>query len=72
MINGSSRHDDAAQTIYIYNAKHAALRRKNKDWLARNQNNVYIYLQLFDKVTRWNAFFFFFKLYGPGIWELTK
>jgi hypothetical protein len=21
-------------------AKHAALRRKNKDWLARNQNNV--------------------------------
>jgi len=23
-----------------YSAKHAALRRKNKDWLTRNQNNV--------------------------------
>ena len=23
-----------------FSAKHAALRRKNKDWLARNQNNV--------------------------------
>jgi hypothetical protein len=41
MTNGLSRYDDAAQTIYrIYNAKHAALRRKSKDWLARNQNNV--------------------------------
>ena len=23
-----------------FSAKHAALRRKSKDWLARNQNNV--------------------------------
>jgi hypothetical protein len=23
-----------------FSAKHAAVRRKNKDWLARNQNNV--------------------------------
>ena len=23
-----------------FSAKHAALRRKNKDWLARNQDNV--------------------------------
>ena len=23
-----------------FSAKHAPLRRKNKDWLARNQNNV--------------------------------
>jgi len=23
-----------------FSAKHAALRRKNKDWLSRNQNNV--------------------------------
>ena len=23
-----------------FSAKHAALRRKNKDWLARNQNNM--------------------------------
>ena len=26
--------------ICCFPAKHAALRRKNKDWLARNQNNV--------------------------------
>ena len=24
-----------------FSAKHAALRRKSKDWLTRNQNNVY-------------------------------
>jgi hypothetical protein len=26
--------------ICCFSAKHAALRRKRKDWLARNQNNV--------------------------------
>ena len=26
--------------IYCFSAKHAALRRKGKDWLALNQNNV--------------------------------
>ena len=26
--------------ICSFSAKHAALRRKSKDWLARNQNNV--------------------------------
>ena len=26
--------------IYCYSAKHAALRRKSKEWLARNQDNV--------------------------------
>ena len=26
--------------IYCYSAKHAALRRKSKDWLAGNQDNV--------------------------------
>ena len=26
--------------ISYFSAKHAALRRKSKDWLARNQNNV--------------------------------
>ena len=31
---------------------------------------VCLEIQLFDKVTRWNAFFF--KLYGPIICELTK
>ena len=27
-------------SICCFSAKHAALRRKSKDWLARNQNNV--------------------------------
>ena len=27
-------------SIYCFSAKHAALRRKSKDWLARNQHNV--------------------------------
>ena len=27
--------------IYCFSAKHAALRRKSIDWLARNQDNVY-------------------------------
>jgi len=26
--------------IWCLSAKHVVLRRKNKDWLARNQNNV--------------------------------
>jgi len=26
--------------ISCFSAKHAVLKRKNKDWLARNQNNV--------------------------------
>jgi hypothetical protein len=26
--------------FYCFSAKHAALRRKSKDWWARNQNNV--------------------------------
>ena len=27
--------------IYCFSAKHATLRKKSKDWLARNQNNVF-------------------------------
>ena len=27
--------------ICYFSTKHAALRRKSKDWLAQNQNNVY-------------------------------
>jgi hypothetical protein len=27
--------------ICCFSAKHAALRRKSKDWFARNQNNVF-------------------------------
>jgi hypothetical protein len=29
--------------ICCFYAKHAALRRKSKDWLARNQNNVSVW-----------------------------
>ena len=45
-IVGSSPHHDQVKpkTIKIcvccLSAKHAVLRRKSKDWLARNQNNV--------------------------------
>ena len=28
--------------IYCFSAKHAALRRKSKDWLSRNQDNVLV------------------------------
>jgi hypothetical protein len=28
-------------TICCFSTKHSALRRKNKDWLARNQNDVF-------------------------------
>jgi hypothetical protein len=31
---------DYAIGICCFSAKHAALRRKNKDWLARNHDNV--------------------------------
>ena len=27
--------------MFCFSAKHTALRSKSKDWLARNQNNVY-------------------------------
>jgi hypothetical protein len=30
--------------ICCFSAKHAAVRRKSKDWLARNQNNVCVLL----------------------------
>jgi hypothetical protein len=32
--------EDYKNGICCFFAKHAALRRKNKDWLARNQDNV--------------------------------
>jgi hypothetical protein len=31
---------DCKISICCFSAKHAALRRKNKDWLAQNQDNV--------------------------------
>jgi hypothetical protein len=36
--SGQTRHDKIG--IYCFSAKHTTLRRKNKDWLDRNQNNV--------------------------------
>ena len=36
----SGKTKDYATGICCFSAKHAALRRKSKDWLARNQNNV--------------------------------
>ena len=36
----SGRTKDCNINICCFSAKHAALRSKSKDWLARNQNNV--------------------------------
>ena len=36
----SSQTKDFKICICCFSAKHAALRKKSKDWLARNQNNV--------------------------------
>ena len=38
----SGQTKDYKISICCFSAKHAALRRKSKDWLARNQNNVYV------------------------------
>jgi hypothetical protein len=38
---GLGRQTKDYQLIFVaYNAKHAELRRKSKDWLLRNQDNV--------------------------------
>jgi hypothetical protein len=36
----SGQTKDNTTGICWFSAKHAALRRKSKDWLSRNQNNV--------------------------------
>ena len=36
----SDQTKDYKISIYCFSAKHTALRRKSKDWLAQNQNNV--------------------------------
>ena len=36
----SGQTKDSKMDICFFSAKHTALRRKNKDWLARNQDNV--------------------------------
>jgi hypothetical protein len=40
MVSWSGQTKDYKIGICYFSAKHSALRRKNKDWLARNQNNV--------------------------------
>ena len=37
----SSQTKDCKIGMCCFSAKHAALRRKSKNWLARNQNNVH-------------------------------
>ena len=37
----SGQTKDYKISICCFSAKHAALKRKNKDWLARNQKNVF-------------------------------
>jgi hypothetical protein len=37
----SDQTEDYTIDICCFSDKHAALRRKSKDWLARNQNNVF-------------------------------
>jgi hypothetical protein len=37
----SGQTKDYQMVVVAYNVKHAELRRKSKDWLARNQDNVY-------------------------------
>jgi hypothetical protein len=39
-ISWREQHKDYIIGICCFSAKHAALRRKSKDWLARNQDNV--------------------------------
>ena len=36
----SDQTKDYQMVFFAYNAKHAELRRKSKDWLVRNQDNV--------------------------------
>ena len=36
----SGQTEDYEIVFYCFSAKHAALRRNGKDWLARNQDNV--------------------------------
>jgi hypothetical protein len=39
--NRSGQTKDYETGMCYFSAKHPALRRKSKDWLARNQNNVF-------------------------------
>ena len=39
--NRSGQIKDYKVGVYCFSVKHAALRRKNKDWFSRNQDNVF-------------------------------
>jgi hypothetical protein len=45
----SGQTKDYKIAVCCFSAKHAALRRKNKDWLARNQNNVSEWNDMFTR-----------------------
>ena len=55
---------DYALGICCFFAKHAALRRKNKDWLARNQNNVSEWSDM-SISTKWNSSSLKINLFSP-------
>ena len=50
--------------IYCFSAKHAALRRKNKDWLAQNQDNVSEWSDM-SISTKWNPSSLKINLFSP-------
>ena len=45
----SGQTNDYKIGICCFSAKHAALRRKSKDWMARNQNNVPEWSDMFPR-----------------------
>ena len=45
----SSQTKDCKIGMCCFSAKHAALRRKSKNWLARNQNNVHEWNDMFTR-----------------------
>ena len=50
--------------ICCFFAKHAALKRKSKDWLARNQNNVSEWSDM-SISTKWNSSSLKINLFSP-------
>jgi hypothetical protein len=49
MESRSGQTKDYKISICCFSAKHAALQRKSKDWLAQNQNNVSEWSDIFTR-----------------------
>ena len=45
----SGQTKDNKISICCFSAKHAALRKKSKDWLARYPDNVYVWSDMFNR-----------------------